>query len=627
MLVIEDLTIRVAGRLLIDDASVRIPDGARVGLVGRNGTGKTTLFKAVTGEGATESGRISIGARQRIGRLSQEAPAGPEKLIDIVLAADRERMALLAEAEGAADPHRIGEIHARLADIDAHSAPARAASILAGLGFSPEAQERPSSAFSGGWRMRVALAALLFSEPDILLLDEPTNYLDLEGTLWLQDHLAGYRKTVIVISHDRDLLDTVVDSILHLDQTRLTFYRGGYSQFERQRRERLVLDEKLARKQEAKRKHLESFIERFRAKATKARQAQSRMKALARMEPTAAAVSDEVREISFPAPERLLSPPIVALDRVSVGYEPGKPVLRNLTLRIDNDDRIALIGSNGNGKSTLTKLITGRLPPLGGTLTLADKLKVAYFAQHQLDELDPQGTPCEHVRRLMPDAPESKVRGRTGYIGFSGDAGDTRVASLSGGEKARLLLGLATFHAPHLIVLDEPTNHLDIDSRAALIEAINDFPGAVVIVAHDRHLLEATTERLWLVADGTVRNFDGDLDDYRRLVLSGEDGKQKGRAEREDRDSRAEQRRAAASKRAQLKPLAQKIKDAEADVARLTVSLQRIDAVLADPQLYARDPARAAALSKERAEATLALSAAEESWLTLSGEYESAMAE
>jgi ATP-binding cassette subfamily F protein 3 len=630
MLAIDDLTIRVAGRLLIDSASARIPDGARVGLIGRNGTGKTTLFKAITGDGSTETGSVTVGARQKIGRLAQEAPAGPEKLIEIVLAADKERTQLLAEAETESDPHRIAEIHMRLVDIDAHSAPARAAGILSGLGFSPEAQERACSEFSGGWRMRVALAALLFSEPDILLLDEPTNYLDLEGTLWLEEHLAHYPKTMVIISHDRDLLDTVVDSILHLDQTKLTYYRGGYSQFERQRREKLMLDEKFAKKQEAKRKHLTAFVERFRAQATKARQAQSRMKALAKLEPITAAVNDEVREITFPAPEKLLSPPIIALDGVSVGYEPGKPILRQLNLRIDNDDRIALLGSNGNGKSTFTKLITGRLAPMGGSITLADKLKVAYFAQHQLDELNPEGSPYDHVRKLMPDAPEAKVRGKTGYIGFSGNAGNTLVKQLSGGEKARLLLGLATFHSPHLIVLDEPTNHLDIDSRAALIEAINEFPGAVVIVSHDRHLLEATTERLWLVADGAVRTYDGDLDDYRRLVLSGGNEKEKDRdrdAERASRDVKAEQRRVSAGKRAELKPLQKQIKDAESDVTKLTTALAKIDIALADSAIYTKEPARAAELNKQRAAAATALANAEEKWLALSGKYESAMAE
>ncbi len=389
MLIIEDLSLRIAGRLLLESASVRVPAGSRPGLVGRNGTGKSTLFNAITGDLATESGRITIRPRASIGRLAQEAPNGPEPLVEVVLKADKERSALLAEAETASDPERIGEIHMRLADIDAHSAPARAAAILSGLGFSADDQQRPCSEFSGGWRMRVALAAVLFSEPDLLLLDEPTNYLDLEGTLWLEDHLARYPRTVIIISHDRDLLDNAVDSILHLENGKLTFYRGGYSSFEKQRRERLLLDQKAAKKQEAQRKHLQSFVDRFRAKATKARQAQSRLKMLEKMEPVAAAIADDVLPITIPEPEKLLSPPIIALDGVSIGYEPGKPVLRNLSLRIDDDDRIALLGANGNGKSTLVKMLSQRLDPMGGKVTRADKLKIAYFAQHQLDELRP----------------------------------------------------------------------------------------------------------------------------------------------------------------------------------------------------------------------------------------------
>jgi len=623
MLVIDDLSIRVAGRLLVDGASARIPDGARVGLVGRNGTGKTTLFRVIAGEIAAEHGTVTTGARERIGRLSQEAPAGPESLIDTVLAADTERTALLAEAERATDPHRIAEIQTRLADIGAHAAPARAAAILHGLGFSHEAQQRPCAEFSGGWRMRVALAALLFSEPDILLLDEPTNYLDLEGTLWLEDHLAKYPRTVIVISHDRDLLETVVDSILHLEHGRLTFYRGAYGQLERQRRERAALDLKTAKKQEAVRKRLTAFVERFRAKATKARQAQSRLKLLARLEPSPALVAGEVREIAFPAPDKPLSPPIIVLDGVVVGYEPGRPVLRRLTLRIDDDDRIALVGANGNGKSTFTKLITGRLAPMAGTMTRAERMKTAYFAQHQLDELNPMASPYDHVRKLMPDAPEAKVRARAGAIGFPGETADTPVEKLSGGEKARLLLGLATFDGPHLIVLDEPTNHLDIDSRAALVKAINEFPGAVVLVSHDRYLIEACADRLWLVADGGVTPFDGDLDDYRRLVLAGDAARQEKAA---PRAGRAEQRRAAAERRAELAPLQREIKAAEAEAATLSARIAEIDALLADETLYRREPARVASLGKERADASARLRAAEDRWLALSGDYERAMA-
>ncbi|HEU0082448.1 MAG TPA: ABC-F family ATP-binding cassette domain-containing protein, partial [Bradyrhizobium sp.] len=520
MLSMSDISVRIAGRLLIDRGTAQIVPGARVGLIGRNGAGKSTLFQAIRGELPLETGSITIPPRWRIGSLAQEAPNGPQSLIEVVLGADLERDALLKEAETAQDSHRIADIQTRLVDIDAHSAPARAAAILSGLGFSTAEQARPCSEFSGGWRMRVALAATLFAAPDLLLLDEPTNYLDLEGTLWLEDHLANYPRTVIVISHDRDLLDTSVDQILHLDRGKLTLYRGSYSSYEEQRATREMLDAKHAKREAAERQRLQAFVDRFKAKASKARQAQSRVKMLERMKPVAALVRQDVREISFAAPEKMLSPPIVAVDGVSVGYDPRHPVLNRVTLRIDNDDRIALLGANGNGKSTLVKLLAGRLAPFSGNVTRADKLSVAYFAQHQLDELNEDGSPYDHVRKLMPEAPESKVRGRVGAIGFSGKAGDTLVKSLSGGEKARLLLGLATFFGPNMIILDEPTNHLDIDSRAALAEAINEFPGAVIMVSHDRYLIDSCADRLWVVADRSVTPWDGDLDDYRRAVLS-----------------------------------------------------------------------------------------------------------
>ena len=618
MLIIDDLTVRVAGRTLIENASARVTPGARVGLVGRNGTGKSTLFNVITGELHAEHGAVELPPRWRIGRLAQEAPNGPEPLVEVVLKADTERTALLAEAETASDPHRIAEIQTRLVDIDAHSAPARAASILSGLGFSAADQLRPCAEFSGGWRMRVALAATLFAQPDLLLLDEPTNYLDLEGTLWLQDHLAKYPHTLIVISHDRDLLDTAVNQILALDAKKLTLYRGGYSDFERQRRERMVLDQKMIKKQEAQRKHLQAFVDRFRAKASKARQAQSRLKMLARMEPVAALTVNEVREIDFPAPEKLLSPPIIATDDVAVGYG-ERVVLSGLNLRVDNDDRIALLGSNGNGKSTLVKLLAGKLEPMHGSVTRAANLKVAYFAQHQLDELNPEHSPYDHVRALMPDQPEAKVRAKVGAIGFSGQAGNTLVKSLSGGEKARLMLGLATFNAPHLIILDEPTNHLDIDSRGALIEAINDFPGAVVLVSHDRYLLEACADRLWLVAGGRVTPYDGDLDDYRRLVLSGE---KTGVAKPPPQIDRGDVRRAAAEKRAETAPLRKRVQEAELKIAQLTRQLGKLDATLGDGSLYATDPARAAELSKTRANVVAAIAQAEEEWLAASSALE-----
>jgi ATP-binding cassette subfamily F protein 3 len=625
MLSIQDISIRLAGRLLIDHATVQIAPGARVGLVGRNGTGKSTLFRAIRGELATESGSITIPPRWRVGSLAQEAPDGPESLVEIVLTADLERDALLREADHAHDPHRIAEIQTRLVDIDAHSAPARAAAILSGLGFSAADQARPVSEFSGGWRMRVALAATLFAAPDLLLLDEPTNYLDLEGTLWLEDHLAHYPRTVIVISHDRDLLETSVDQILHLDRSKLTLYRGGYSSFEEQRATREMLDAKQAKRQEAERKRLQAFVDRFKAKASKARQAQSRVKMLERMKPIAALVTQDVREISFPAPEKTLSPPIIAVDNVSVGYEVGKPVLNRVTLRIDNDDRIALLGANGNGKSTLVKLLANRLAPFSGSITRAEKLSVAYFAQHQLDELNEDGSPYDHIRKLMPDAPESKVRGRAGAIGFSGKAADTPVKSLSGGEKARLLLGLATFFGPNMIILDEPTNHLDIDSRAALAEAINEFPGAVIMVSHDRYLIEACADRLWVVADQAVTSYDGDLDDYRRLVLSSR-GERAGPREAGERNAIREKSEREKSERRNERQKApkQRIAEAEAEIERINAIIAKIDAALALPDIFTRDPKQAAQLSQARANAADALARAEEEWLDASAQVDQA---
>lgn len=618
MLSITDLSIRLAGRLLIDSSSVQITPGARVGMVGRNGTGKSTLFKVIRGELAAEHGSVTLPPRWRVGSLAQEAPNGPESLISVVLKADLERDALLAEAESAADPHRIAEIQTRLVDIDAHSAPSRAAAILSGLGFSATDQLRPCAEFSGGWRMRVALAATLFAAPDLLLLDEPTNYLDLEGTLWLEDHLAHYPRTVIVISHDRDLLESSVDQILHLERGKLTLYKGTYSSFEEQRAARELLDAKAVKRQEAERAHLQAFVDRFKAKASKARQAQSRVKMLERLKPIRALVTEDVREITFPAPEKILSPPIIAVDNVVVGYDPNTPVLNRVTLRIDNDDRIALLGSNGNGKSTLVKLLAGRLPQFSGKVTRADKLSIAYFAQHQLDELNEDASTYDHIRKLMGDAPEAKVRARAGAIGFSGKAADTKVAKLSGGEKARLLLGLATFFGPNMIILDEPTNHLDIDSRAALAEAINEFPGAIIMVSHDRYLIESCADQLWIVADRTVTNYDGDLDEYRRLVLSSRNG------EPAPRERRAVSDKPQRPKSDNRGPLKKRIADAEAEIARVTEIITKIDTALALPDIFARDPKQAAQLSKARANAAGALARAEEQWLEASAQFDEA---
>jgi ATP-binding cassette subfamily F protein 3 len=628
MITLNNLSARIVGRLLIDQASVALPAGIKAGLVGKNGAGKSTLFKIITGDMEAETGSVSIPKNARIGQVAQEAPGTEEPLIEIVLKADKEREALLAEAETATDPHRIADIHMRLADIQAHSAESRAASILAGLGFDAAAQLRPASSFSGGWRMRVALAAVLFSEPDLLLLDEPTNYLDLEGTLWLEDYISKYPHTVIIISHDRDLLNTAVNAIVHLDQQKLTFYRGSYDQFERQRSEAMELQTKAKVKNDAARKHLQAFIDRFKAKASKARQAQSRVKALERMGTVSSVIEDHVQGFKFPDPEKEAASPIIALENGTVGYTPGKPILQHMSLRIDTDDRIALLGSNGNGKSTFAKLISGRLPATGGSVQTAPGLKIGFFAQHQLDDLIPEHDAVEHVRQRMPGATEGKVRARVAQMGLATAKMSTPAKDLSGGEKARLLMGLAAFDAPNLLILDEPTNHLDIDSRNALIQALNEYTGAVILISHDRHLIEATADRLWLVKDGTVSNYDGDLEDYRATIVQsskGKGGKNKGNGG-EEQLSKAEQRKANADKRATFAPLKKKINDVESLTAKLHKQIQGLDKDLEDQDLYDKFPEKAAAKVKERAEVVAKLAKAEEHWMTLSDEYEQAMA-
>jgi ATP-binding cassette subfamily F protein 3 len=631
MLHINDLTYRIGERLLIDHATVAIADGAKVGLVGKNGAGKTTLFRIIAGELGTESGSIGRPKNSRIGQVAQEAPGGPESLIEVVIAADLERASLMAEAETALDPHRIAEIHTRLADIDAHSAEARAASILAGLGFDEATQQGPCSALSGGWRMRVALAATLFTAPDILLLDEPTNYLDLEGTVWLENFVARYPYTVVMISHDRDLLNRAVDTIVHLDQGKLTLYRGGYDSFDRQRRERQALLSKAKKKQDDQRAHMQAFVDRFRAKASKARQAQSRMKMLEKMEPIAALADDTILPFSFPDPAKPMAPPIITMEHASVGYEPGVPVLTKLDLRIDDDDRIGLLGSNGNGKSTLAKLIAGRMQPMDGRLRRLHRLSVAYFAQHQLDELNPAASAYDHVRDLLPDATEAQARARTGAMGFTRSKMDTPAKDLSGGEKARLLLGIATFTGPNLMILDEPTNHLDIDSREALVQALAEYQGAVILISHDRHLTEASVDRLWLVADGTVSNFDGDMTDYRNQVLDGRSGRNAGRATRavvkgnNGANAGQEKRRESARRREDSAPLRKRVREAESAIAKLQKDLAEIDRKLADPKLYQR-PVDAAFLAKERSDMVRAIATAEEKWLAASAAVEEATA-
>ncbi|MFC5989829.1 ABC-F family ATP-binding cassette domain-containing protein [Limoniibacter endophyticus] len=630
MLILNDISLRIAGRLLIDHASLTLPAGTKAGIVGRNGTGKTTLFKAITGEMPLETGDISIPKNARIGQVAQEAPGTEDSLLEIVLAADKERVALLEEEKNTTDAARIAAIHERLTDIGAHTAEARAATILAGLGFDEGAQARPASSFSGGWRMRVALASVLFAEPDLLLLDEPTNYLDLEGTLWLETYVAKYPHTVLLISHDRDLLNKAVNNIVHLDQKKITLWKGGYDQFERQRAEKAALQEKSRAKQEAMRKHMESFVERFRAKASKARQAQSRLKALQRMAPVEAMINNEVKPFSFPAPQKVVASPIIAIDQGYVGYTENKPVLKNVTLRIDNDDRIALLGANGNGKSTFAKLLSGRLPLQSGTLTIAPQLKVSLFAQHQLDDLRPEESAIEHVRRVMPEAPEPKVRGRVAQFGLATEKMNTAAKDLSGGERARLLMGLAAMDGPNLFILDEPTNHLDIDSREALVHALNDYPGAVIIISHDRHLLEATADRLWIVRDGNVMPFEGDMEDYKREI-TGKGAKPKAEKEKpavaafeKPALSKEEQRRQAAEKRLAMEGLAKQIKRLEGQLDKARKHLAKLDKDLTDPELY-RNPSKAASIAKERGELARLIDENDEKWLVMTTEYEEAV--
>jgi ATP-binding cassette subfamily F protein 3 len=629
MLHINDLTYRVEGRILFDGATVGLPTGHKVGLVGRNGAGKTTLLKIISGDIGSDKGSVTVPRSARIGYVAQEAPGGEDSLIDWVLAADTERAQLLDEAGHAQDPHRIAAIHERLNDIDAHSAPARAAQILSGLGFDEVAQQQTCQTLSGGWRMRVALAAVLFLEPEVLLLDEPTNYLDLEGTLWLENYLRTYPHTIVIVSHDRDLLNGAVNSILHLERGKLTLYSGGYDDFEEARRERQRLELRLKRKQDEERRRIQAFIDRFKAKATKAAQAQSRIKALAKMQPIAAQLEDRVAPFHLPQPKKPLASPLLRLEEAAVGYTPNKPVLQGLNLRIDRDDRIALLGQNGNGKSTFAKLIAGKLTALSGNVYGAKRVDVGYFAQHQLDGLNPQATPYDYILNLMHDATEAQRRTRLGTYGFGADKADTKCANLSGGEKARLLLALATFHGPHILILDEPSNHLDVDSREALVHALTEYEGAVILISHDRHLVEACADRLWIVRAGTVTADDGDIGSYRAQLLAergaGTGPKVKGKESGTSaRIGRAEQRRAAADRRASLAPLKKEMLMAEKTVENIVDEIAQLDKFLADPELYERDARRAQAASIERGHLAKRLAEAEDVWLVASEAYQQA---
>lgn len=607
MLRIQDITYSVEGRPLFEEASATIPNGHKVGLVGRNGTGKTTLFRLIRSELSLENGSITLPSKSKIGGIAQEAPSSNVSLIDTVLAADTERAELMAEADTTTDPERIAEVQTRLADIDAWSAEARAASILKGLGFDEDAQQRPCSDFSGGWRMRVALAAVLFSEPDLLLLDEPTNYLDLEGALWLEAYLVKYPHTVIIISHDRELLNRSVGGILHLEDRQLTYYGGNYDQFARQRAANRANQAAQAKKQDARRAHLQAFVDRFKAKASKAKQAQSRVKMLEKME-TIRAPEDAARTVfTFPTPEEL-SPPIIATESAKVGYD-GKAILSNLDLRIDQDDRIALLGKNGEGKSTLSKMLSARLTPMGGKMTQSSKLRIGFFAQHQVDELYVDETPLQHLVRERPNEGQPRLRARLAGFGLGADQADTEVGRLSGGQKARLSLLLATLDAPHLLILDEPTNHLDIESREALVEALTAYTGAVILVSHDMHLLSLVADRLWLVSKGTVKPYEGDLNSYRDLLLEKDKPAPKQKVAKE-------KPKAARPSRDTILALRKEARKSEDRVNKLSEMKDKLDIKLADPELYEpekKDEARV--WQSKHAEVIEALDRAEMLWM------------
>jgi ATP-binding cassette subfamily F protein 3 len=614
MLTISGLCYRVGGkhgRALFDEASVQIPDKAKLGLVGRNGAGKSTLLDLIRGRLLPDQGDIFLPRGCRIGFLAQEAPSGSANALDTVLAADRERSRLLAELDRGVEPLRIAEIEGRLDEIGARSAPGRAARILAGLGLDAAMQARALSELSGGWRMRVALAGILFAEPDLLLLDEPTNHLDLEAALWLERFLRRYRHSFILVSHDRQLLNAAPTSTLHLDRGKLTLYSGPLDTFLRVRREQAERQAALAKRQQQQREHLQSFVDRFRYKASKARQAQSRLKALARLEPVALVEDAAAINLQLPQPPEL-SPPLISLDRAGTGYEPGKAVLSRLDLRLDPDDRVALLGANGNGKTTFARLLAGRLPAFSGQVTRSPKLSCGFFAQHQIEEMRPEESAYDHLAAVMSDALPEAVRARLGGFGFSQDKAFVPVRDLSGGERARLNLALVTYDAPSLLILDEPTNHLDMETREALVAALNDYAGAVVLVSHDWHLVELVADRLWLVEDGTVRPFDGDLDAYRERLLERGDDDASSAVAKPDR--RRAGRREAAERRLAMEPLRRQARLAEAAAVRLAAEQQALDRKLAAPEGFNGGGEALQEALKRRAELARLIEQAEAEW-------------
>jgi ATP-binding cassette subfamily F protein 3 len=621
VLILDTVSYSIAGRNLLERASLMVDPGRRIGLIGRNGAGKSTLLKLIAGELQADGGTIRLGQRVRLGYVAQEAPGGDISPLDVVLRADAERTALLAASEDeSVAPEKLAEIHDRLLTIEADSAPARAAAILSGLGFSTEWQSRPMSSFSGGWRMRVALAAVLFSAPDLLLLDEPTNHLDLEATLWLEQYLGKFPGAVLLVSHDRQLLDRAVEAIAHLDGGKITLTPGGFAEFIRIKTERALQQGRAAEKAAEQRAHMQSFVDRFRAKASKARQAQSRIKALERMPQIESVVEDKATRFSFPEPNKL-APPMLSLDGVDIGYD-GKPVLTGVSLRVDMEDRIALLGTNGNGKSTLAKLLAGRLAPLRGRQFRTGNLRVGYFAQHQEEDLVAHETPYEHLSRALPKATPPQVRAQAARFGLDADRVNTKVSSMSGGERARLLLALATRDAPHLLILDEPTNHLDIDARDALVKALAEFEGAVLLISHDPYLVDLVADRLLLVANGKVTALDGDLESYANSVTdSAPTSRGGGGGERERNNAK----QAKAEARNKMAPLRQAVKDAELRLAKLAAERALLEKKLADPGIYSPGKAKDLTYINQRIAAIKRdTEAAERDWLAAEAAVEAA---
>jgi ATP-binding cassette subfamily F protein 3 len=622
MLSINDITYTIGARTILEECSANIMDGWKVGVVGANGAGKSTLFKLIAGELSADRGDIQLSARRRLGQVRQDIPECDTPLIDMVLEADEEMSALMKATETEADPNKLGDIYMRLSELDAYSAPSRAAILLKGLGFQEEELHAPYSSFSGGWRMRVALAAALFVQPDVLLLDEPTNHLDLEAIIWLEGYLANYPHTLLIISHDREVLNKCIDHVIHIDRQKMTMYTGDYDTFERERAAKLGMQQKMHEKQQAHRAHMQSFIDRFRAKATKARQAQSRIKALERMDIIDAVIADRAVRFSFPHPKEL-APPLISFRDVAVGYTEGQPVLQHIFENIGPGDRISLLGANGNGKSTLMKLIAGRLPAMSGEMTRSGKLKIGYFSQHQTEELDVNETPVQAMTRMVREktgeARESKIRAKLGQFGFSHELADNLIGKLSGGEKARLLFAFMSFDTPHMLLLDEPTNHLDVDAREALVQALNDYEGAIIMVSHDPGMVERVADRLWLIKDGGCSVFDGDMDDYRKFVVKSRNEDKKKEKEKAPKKSAA--KTAPPAKKATPAALQKKSEKIEKAIADLQQEKEKLETLLSDASLYA-DAQKSQEVQQQYQTVSNDIEQQEKLWLDIQSEME-----